>query len=70
MTHRTHETRFSDSSFYDEVCKLCGAHDGSRRGIDQLEAPCKDPRACNCAFEGSKHAALCPALARVGSDGV
>lgn len=25
-----HRTRYSDSSFYDEVCVLCGANDGDR----------------------------------------
>jgi hypothetical protein len=33
-----HETRMSDSSLYDEVCKKCGATDG--RGDDRLNKPC------------------------------
>lgn len=34
--HKTHKTRLSDSSLYDEVCTLCGATD---RG-SSLERPC------------------------------
>lgn len=33
-----HCTRLSDSSFYDEVCTLCGATDG--RGDNSLDRPC------------------------------
>lgn len=33
-----HRTRSSDSSFYDEVCTLCGATDG--RGDNSLDRPC------------------------------
>jgi hypothetical protein len=38
MTHPTHQTRYSDSSLYDEVCTLCGATDA--RGSDRLYQPC------------------------------
>lgn len=40
--HPTHKTRFSDSSFYDEKCVLCGVTD--MRDINEREraaAPCK-----------------------------
>lgn len=33
-----HETRFSDSSFYDEVCKRCGGTDAV--SDDTLKYPC------------------------------
>jgi hypothetical protein len=36
MTHPTHKTRYSDSSFYDEVCTLCGATDSG----ELLKVPC------------------------------
>lgn len=36
-----HETRYSDSSLYDEVCVNCGATDG--RGDDRLAEPCPNP---------------------------
>lgn len=39
-THPTHITRLSDSSFYDEICVLCGATDG--RTDDRLERPCPE----------------------------
>lgn len=38
MTHPTHQTRYSDSSMYDEVCTLCGATDA--RGSTKLDEPC------------------------------
>ncbi len=38
IDHPSHKTRFSDSSFYDEVCVNCGATDG--RGDDRLTKPC------------------------------
>lgn len=38
MTHPSHQTRYSDSSLYDEVCTLCGATDA--RGSDLLYQPC------------------------------
>ncbi len=34
-----HVTRFSDSSFYDEVCTVCGGTDAS--GDDRLDHPCQ-----------------------------
>lgn len=37
-THPSHETRISDSSYYDEVCKKCGATDA--RGSVGLMFPC------------------------------
>lgn len=36
-----HRTRYSDSSFYDEVCVLCGANDGDGR----LSTICSKPMA-------------------------
>lgn len=42
--HPSHITRFSDSSFYDSKCVLCGGTDGS--GDYSLERPCP---------EGHKH---------------
>lgn len=33
-----HDTRYSDSSFYDVVCKVCGGTDAS--GDDRLRYPC------------------------------
>lgn len=33
-----HDTRFSDSSLYDEVCKNCGATDG--HNDNRLQRPC------------------------------
>lgn len=38
--HPSHETRFSDSSFYDEVCIKCGAHDETPGGWGELALPC------------------------------
>jgi hypothetical protein len=38
IVHESHKTRISDSSLYDEVCKLCGATDG--RGDERLRHPC------------------------------
>lgn len=38
VDHPSHVTRFSDSSFYDEVCVLCGATDAI--GSHALEKPC------------------------------
>ncbi len=33
-----HVTRWSDSSYYDEICTVCGATDA--RSSDRLEQPC------------------------------
>lgn len=38
MNHPSHQTRYSDSSLYDEVCTLCGATDA--RNDDRLRHPC------------------------------
>ncbi len=38
MTHESHKTRCSDSSFYDEICTLCGATDAGK----WLSLPCPD----------------------------
>lgn len=40
--HPSHITRFSDSSFYDEKCVLCGGTDGS--GDHSLLLPCPEGR--------------------------
>ena len=37
-THPTHKTRFSDSSFHDEVCEACGGTDAA--GDLSLGDPC------------------------------
>lgn len=37
--HPSHKTRFSDSSFYDEICTLCGATDAA--GDDRLKHQCQ-----------------------------
>lgn len=42
--HPSHEIRFSDSSFYDEICKNCGAHDEVPGGWGALAYPCTNPR--------------------------
>lgn len=49
--HPSHKTRFSDSSFYDEVCEVCGATDQVPGGWGELGKPCpatpsppQDPR--------------------------
>ncbi|QUS39586.1 hypothetical protein RPMA_12615 [Tardiphaga alba] len=44
-THSSHITRFSDSSYYDEVCTLCGATDAN--GQEKLSQPC--PKAAHFA---------------------
>lgn len=49
---RGHVTRFSDSSFYDEVCVLCGATDrpggnyiyGNNCGVDPIEYESDDDK--------------------------
>ena len=38
MTHPSHQTRFSDSSLYDEKCVHCGVTDHT--GMDKLNEPC------------------------------
>ena len=41
--HKSHETRFSDSSFYDFVCVNCGYTDEVPGGAGKLARPCKKP---------------------------
>lgn len=36
--YATHKIRYSDSSFYDEVCTMCGGTDAS--GDERLKRPC------------------------------
>jgi hypothetical protein len=43
MSHPTHNTRYSDSSHYDERCILCGATDAP--GSNGLYLPCREYRA-------------------------
>jgi hypothetical protein len=43
MSHPTHNTRYSDSSHYDERCTLCGATDAP--GSNGLDLPCREYRA-------------------------
>jgi hypothetical protein len=38
--HSSHETRFSDSSLYDEKCIHCGATDEVPGGWGRLAHPC------------------------------
>lgn len=40
--HPSHNTRFSDSSMYDEVCTLCGATDVTGGGWGRLAFPCTE----------------------------
>ncbi len=42
--HPSHRTRFSDSSYYDEVCIYCGAHDEVPGGWGRLAKPCPEAR--------------------------
>lgn len=42
VVHRTHDTRYSDSSVCDEICELCGTSD--RDGMKRLEQPCPKAR--------------------------
>lgn len=37
MTHASHTTRYSDSSYYDEVCTRCGSTDAPAGGLNK---PC------------------------------
>lgn len=39
--HPSHQTRYSDSSLYDEVCVNCGATDVAGNGWGALAKPCK-----------------------------
>jgi len=48
--HPSHKTRYSDSSFYDEVCTVCGATDG--RGDYGLKYPC--PGVANAETRGEE----------------
>jgi hypothetical protein len=43
MSHPTHNTRYSDSSHYDERCILCGTTDAP--GSNGLYLPCREYRA-------------------------
>jgi hypothetical protein len=43
MSHRSHDTRYSDSSHYDVRCTLCGATDAP--GSKALDLPCPAYRA-------------------------
>jgi hypothetical protein len=38
MVHSSHDTRFSDASTFDEICKNCGATDTAGSGT--LHLPC------------------------------
>jgi len=38
--HESHETRVSDASSFDEICKLCGRTDISTGGWGWLRIPC------------------------------
>lgn len=42
--HSSHETRFSDASTFDEICKICGATDIAGGGWGKLAEPCPGPR--------------------------
>lgn len=42
--HPSHKTRYSDSSYYDEVCVYCGETDRVPGGWGNLKYPCaKEP---------------------------
>lgn len=55
MKHPSHKTRFSDSSFYDEVCVNCGATDRVPGGWGDLAKPC--PKTDNPAPSGAQERA-------------
>lgn len=38
--HKSHQTRFSDSSMYDFVCVKCGNRDKTGGGWGKLSDPC------------------------------
>lgn len=40
--HPSHDTRMSDASSYDEVCKKCGATDMVPGGWGYLRMPCTE----------------------------
>ena len=43
--HPSHKTRYSDSSYYDEICIHCGATDIVPGGWGKLADPCpKEPK--------------------------
>lgn len=55
--HKTHETRFSDSSLYDEVCVNCGvtdAQNSSVRPCPELSPRGKTGSVTKTDLEGSK----------------
>lgn len=67
MAHYTHNTRYSDSSHYDERCILCGATDAP--GSNGLDIPCREysaeeigaqvaPTQTNCAFRNADSDAI------------
>lgn len=41
-THKTHKMRYSDSSYYDEVCNNCGQPDWCSKDNPKLSEPCVD----------------------------
>lgn len=62
--HFSHRTRFSDSSFYDEICTLCGHTDIAGAGWGKLAEPC--PMNSILGFRGStrwlSNFAECPVI--------
>lgn len=74
--HPSHVTRFSDSSFYDEICVNCGAHDNAPGGWGDLarECPgtspdltCEDFGLDACGSDGKAYAVYSPAFLKYGS---
>ena len=62
MAHPTHKTRFSDSSFYDEVCTLCGKTDSN--GMEELDKPCSPRVLYSSPGEVVKGLDICPICER------
>jgi len=58
MKHYSHQTRFSDSSLYDEKCIHCGATDLVPGGWGRLEHPCP-MMVCEMADRGCAHNKTC-----------
>lgn len=45
--HPSHETRYSDSSLYDEICENCGHTDLVPGGWGKLAEPCPNTKPGN-----------------------
>jgi hypothetical protein len=65
----SHVTRYSDSSFYDEVCVNCGATDQVPGGWGDLGRPCPSPGKPYKTVREMEHANLQFSAARRGLNG-